>query len=220
MTPRAAKGISVKWLRENFNEKPPYEDRTYSSESIEKPVDYFFKYLPHDLWAKALVETNLFISKEVEAKKRKNPDHITYEQLMKYVALNIASGVYILPRTRMYWEDATGMKLFKDNLSRDDFLKIRNTLHFTNKSSTTDRLFKVRPLYEAIRARCRTHPVDTNVSIDERVIPFKGRINIKQYMRNKPYPWGVKMFILANQMGQVNILNVHSFYRIYVGLIQ
>jgi hypothetical protein len=35
---------------------------------------------------------------------------------------------------------------------------------------------------------------ETNLCIDEQMISFKGHINIKQYIKNKPTKWGIKLF--------------------------
>lgn len=35
-------------------------------------------------------------------------------------------------------------------------------------------------------------------SIDEAMIPFKGRLSFLQYMKSKPTKWGTKLFILAD----------------------
>ena len=34
--------------------------------------------------------------------------------------------------------------------------------------------------------------------MDEAMIPFKGRLSIKQYMKDKPTKWGIKVFVLAD----------------------
>ncbi len=36
------------------------------------------------------------------------------------------------------------------------------------------------------------------VTIDEAMIPFKGRLRFKQYMKDKPTKWGIKVFVLAD----------------------
>ena len=36
------------------------------------------------------------------------------------------------------------------------------------------------------------------VTIDEAVIPFKGCLTFKQYMKNKPTKWGIKVFTLSD----------------------
>lgn len=35
------------------------------------------------------------------------------------------------------------------------------------------------------------------------MVPFKGQLNIKQYVKNKPKKWGIKIFVLAGQSGLV-----------------
>ena len=34
--------------------------------------------------------------------------------------------------------------------------------------------------------------------IDEAMIPFKGCLGFKQYMRDKPVKWGIKVWVLAD----------------------
>jgi len=36
------------------------------------------------------------------------------------------------------------------------------------------------------------------VTVDKAMIPFKGRLNFKQYMKNKPTKWGIKVFVLCD----------------------
>ncbi|KAG0431551.1 hypothetical protein HPB47_021696 [Ixodes persulcatus] len=66
-----------------------------------------------------------------------------------------------------------------------------------------DKLWKVRPFLDSIRARCLDLQLEEEVSVDEQMIPFKGQLSIKQYMRGKPTPWGVKVFALCGRSGQL-----------------
>ena len=36
------------------------------------------------------------------------------------------------------------------------------------------------------------------LSVDGTIIPFKGRLSIKQYMKDKPTKWRIKAFVLAD----------------------
>ena len=36
------------------------------------------------------------------------------------------------------------------------------------------------------------------ISVDESVITFKGRVSFRQYLKGKPNPWGIKAFVLAD----------------------
>ncbi len=48
-------------------------------------------------------------------------------------------------------------------------------------------------------------------SIDEAMIPFKGRLGFKQYMKDKPTKWGIKVFVLADSHnGYVKTLQVYT----------
>ena len=49
------------------------------------------------------------------------------------------------------------------------------------------------------------------VSIDEAIIPFKGRLSFKQYIKNKPVKWGIKAFVLSDAInGYVYRLQVYT----------
>ncbi|KAI4464225.1 transposase is4 [Holotrichia oblita] len=90
-------------------------------------------------------------------------------------------------------------------MARDRFFKLRKHLHFVNvherPPENTDRLWKVRPLYDVLRNRMSELTLETALCVDEQMIPFKGRLNIKQYVKAKPNPWGFKLFALCGTSG-------------------
>ncbi len=45
--------------------------------------------------------------------------------------------------------------------------------------------------------------IETVTSVDQQMIPFKGQLGLKVYMKNKPKKWGVKIWTLAGQNGYV-----------------
>ncbi|XP_025407300.1 piggyBac transposable element-derived protein 3-like [Sipha flava] len=50
-------------------------------------------------------------------------------------------------------------------------------------------------------------PVERNLSVDEQMIPYKGHLQMKQYVKGKPCPWGIKAFLLCGESGMTyNIL--------------
>ena len=51
--------------------------------------------------------------------------------------------------------------------------------------------------------RCRELLAEENVCVDEQIVPFKGQLNIKQYLQNKPCKWGIKVFLLCGASGLV-----------------
>ncbi|KAJ6649681.1 PiggyBac transposable element-derived protein 4 [Pseudolycoriella hygida] len=62
-----------------------------------------------------------------------------------------------------------------------------------------DKLHKIKPIIELLNANSRKvyKPSDV-VTVDESMIPFKGRYCLKQYMPNKPVKWGYKVWCLCD----------------------
>ena len=60
-------------------------------------------------------------------------------------------------------------------------------------------LTKITTLNDYIRRNCRKlfQPYQ-NVAIDERMITNKGRYGFRQYIRDKPTKWGMKLWALAD----------------------
>lgn len=42
------------------------------------------------------------------------------------------------------------------------------------------------------------------------MVPFKGSLNVKQYVRNKPKPWGIKLFALCGNSGQMYDFTIYQ----------
>ncbi|KAL2082104.1 hypothetical protein ACEWY4_021922 [Coilia grayii] len=85
------------------------------------------------------------------------------------------------------------------------FFQLRTNLHVVNNnerpSDNTDVFYKVRPLYDSIRKRCLELQMEENLSIDEQIVPFRGKLSVLQYVKGKPEPWGVKVYFLCGKSG-------------------
>lgn len=69
-----------------------------------------------------------------------------------------------------------------------------------------DWLFKVRPLLDALKESFSKIEPEERHSIDEQMIPLKGRSSLKQYMKNKPHKCHYKVFTRAG-VNDVNGVN-------------
>ncbi|XP_050295117.1 piggyBac transposable element-derived protein 2-like [Anthonomus grandis grandis] len=104
------------------------------------------------------------------------------------------------PRIKLYWDHKLQIPLISNNITVNRFYKLRQHIHFVNiheKLDNSDRFWKVRPLYDAIRRRCLSLPLESKLCVDEQMVPFKGSLNVK----NKPKPWGIKIFALCGSSG-------------------
>lgn len=96
-------------------------------------------------------------------------------------------------------------------MSRNRFFTIRSNLHFVNNLEVSEevkasnKLWKVGPVMDAVRNQCLRieRSADTGYSIDEQMIPFSGRCAVKQFVKNKPRPVGLKNFVMTTSEGIV-----------------
>ena len=72
-------------------------------------------------------------------------------------------------------------------------------LHLNDSQVGYDNLYKVRPLLDAVVKNFQaSYTPSQNLSIDESMIGFKGRLAFLQYMPKKPHKWGMKAWVLAD----------------------
>ena len=72
-------------------------------------------------------------------------------------------------------------------------------LHIPEKAPLTNRIDKVSPLFGHLLARFQSiYYPHRELSIDETVNGFKGRVSFIQYCPLKPTKWGLKAFVLAD----------------------
>ena len=165
------------------------------------PCDYFKQYVPSEMLQLMTKMTNIY----AEQKAVKGYKHASISEIEALVGLHMAMGVLGLPRVRMYWSSSINIGLFRDTLSRDRFFQLRSNLHVVNNnerpSDNTDVFYKVRPLYDSIRKRCLELPLEEDLSIDEQIVPFRGKLSVLQYIKGKPEPWGVKVYFLCGKSG-------------------
>jgi hypothetical protein len=126
--------------------------------------------------------------------------------MQAYIALQIAMGINSKPELADYWSTywLTSNK-FSDVMSRNRYQLLNTFLHFNDNDQRVargqdgyDPLFKVRPLLDIIDARyLNAYAPDKELSINESMIKFKGRIFFRRYLPAKPTKWGIKTFALS-----------------------
>lgn len=169
---------------------------------LPSPIDYFYRYIPPEIIKELSEKTNMYI-----LQNNKNVKHVTEEEISTLIGLHLAMGALKFPRARMYWDRFLNVDLFQHML-QDRFFQIRNNVHIVNNLEVpvdnTDRFYKVRPIYNCIQRYCQSLEKEECLCVDEQMIPFVGRLNVKQYVKGKPNPWGIKVFMLCGKSGLVH----------------
>ena len=117
-----------------------------------------------------------------------------------------------LPFRRWYWSLNTRQDIVADSMTVNRFEEIFSLLHCNDNTMQKqrdeegyDRLFKIRPIIARLNDNFRKNAErETHVSVDEQIIPFKGRHSLKIYMVKKPKKWGYKLWVLAGTSGYVH----------------
>lgn len=196
----------IKWINKPFQE--PYINLTDLEpidcpSTIPQPYVYFTKYFDQKMFEDISFYTNLYAVQNNDFSfKSTSP-----LEIRSFIAIQMMMGVLKYPRIGMYWEQKFRVNIIADTMPRNRFYSIRQNIHIINNMDiardNTDKFVKIRPLFDALNNRCKQLPVERNLSVDEQIVPFKGQLVVKQYMKGKPNPWGIKIFLLCGQSGIV-----------------
>ena len=99
-------------------------------------------------------------------------------------------------------------------ISREKFTALMAMLHFVETEDVNDpnyKLRKVQSFIEYIKGKCKSlHQPRQNVATDERMVKSWHRSGIRQYIKDKPTKWGIKLWALADSSnGYTCDLNVY-----------
>ena len=87
-----------------------------------------------------------------------------------------------------------------DVMSRNKFETLLRHLHFVNNLGVTDetkkstKLWKLKPWLSSLRENFLKVSPEGFQSVDEIMVPFKGKSSLRQYMPAKPHKWGFKLW--------------------------
>ena len=71
-------------------------------------------------------------------------------------------------------------------------------------------MWKIQPWLTSLQGNLgKLCPTETQ-SVDEIMIAFKGRCKVKQYIRNKPHKWGIKMWARCSKDGVLHQFEVYQ----------
>ena len=174
-----------------------------------KAVDYF-QFFYSDTVFSELVK---FANDNAELKKRTEPQKnkgewkkLTVEEIKAYYGLLIMKDILRLDRDAHYWHTGAEHFLlstkFGGVMSRDRFFQIRRYLYFVDPKKDVDRgdkLHKIRYILDTVRRSFMDEYIPhKEVTVDEAMVPFKGRLGFKQFMKDKPVKFGIKLWVCAD----------------------
>lgn len=176
---------------------------------MKSPLQFFKMFIDDDLLDQFVVQSNNYAHE-----KDATVLNLTRSELEVYFGILLQMAIIQMPQYTIYWNTETRVPVVADAMSRNRFQQIKKYLHIVDNSTfdpaNPDKLFKIRPFVEALRANLLKLVPEEKNSIDEQVIPFKGRTPILQYIKNKPHKWGYKVFTRAGLSGIVYDFRVYE----------
>jgi hypothetical protein len=111
-------------------------------------------------------------------------------------------GLVQAPKIEHCWskKEIHNYSFIRYRMFSDKFQLLLNMLHF-NENEVVDqqnRLHKIHPLIDSVSQSCKSvYTPGSSVVIAESLIPFRGRVNIRQYIPGKVNKYEIKLFKLC-----------------------
>jgi len=175
------------------------------------PINIFHKFFTQEVYDLMVTQTNLYVKQCKVEKAEYLKEHpkarlnfwqdINEKDIKKFIGLIMVMGVHSNAEIKDNWSlDPFFFTKFSKVIPRDKFLLIQRYIHLAdNTSDDTSRLKKVNKFCNLLIKNWSTiYTPGPNIAVDESMIPFSGRLLIKQYLPLKPVKWGIKMYTLAD----------------------
>lgn len=169
-------------------------------DEAEKPIDFFNLFFTKDLLKIIKIMTN-----QHREKYASNIKPISVSEIKKYIGIKYFMSICVLPQYEMYWERGSGnfgQETVYNTLSRSRFEDIKT--HFS-VYKTDDSILKpgdstladnIIAFFNKVFSE-RFKP-GRDLSIDEGVCPFKGKLRFKTYNPMKPDRYGIKCYMICD----------------------
>ncbi|XP_064292998.1 piggyBac transposable element-derived protein 4-like [Plodia interpunctella] len=183
--------------------------------NVKSPLDYFFLFFNSHFINLILECTNKYGNKlkatatTPRARFRKWTD-VSVAEFKTFLGLLLLMGTIKLNRLTDYWSTHYLFRLcVRQFMSRDRFFLILRALNVQNNERTQS-IFKIKSLIDLFNDTIDSvyYPL-RELTIDESLILWKGRLRFRQYITGKAHRYGIKLYILADANGI--ILKIHVY---------
>lgn len=173
----------------------------------------YFEYFFDDSMLQLIVdETNMYAEQCLHSQKSKNHSkqrewHSTYKDEIRILfCIWIMQGIIKKPVEQWYWsnDEKVCTPFFRKLMSYRRYHNLKQYLHFSNnenydpKTHPNPKLNKIWPIYSKINELSKNAvTLEQDVSIDESLLLYKGRLAWKQYLPLKRARFGIKMYMLC-----------------------
>lgn len=187
-----------------------------------REMDFFNLIFPSTLFENIARETNKYAEIEQE-KNGVDPKwrSTTAAEIRAYVAIQIIMGIVVAPTQDLYFskDDLFRPTGINQRITRDRLDKLNQYFHVADTTGNPpkrqpghDKLAHIRPIMNVILEKSKSeYAPHMEVSVDEAMIAYTGRLGFKQYVPLKPTKRGIKVWMRADpNNGYVNQFQVYT----------
>ena len=185
------------------------------------PLGTFFLFFTTSIIQHIVQETNRYAAECMGQEKYETWQKVTADEITAFMGFMILMSIVHLPCIADYWkrDEICQYIPITRRISRNRFFEIQRYLHFVDNSILASpgtpeykKLGKIQPILDFMvdHFKCIFN-LHKDVSVDEAMIPFKGRSSIKQYLPMKPVKRGFKVWMVADAItGYVSNFEVYT----------
>lgn len=182
----------------------------------DEPYDWFRMLVDDEFLETIVTECNNYAVEVLSTSNGSNRSRITewkeltVKEFLVFLGLTLHTGTIKLPEIQDYWKkDRLLTTCFSNYMSRDRYLLIMRCLHFSKTwkegdEIPEDRLFKIKPVVDYFNNVMRkVYSPKKQLSLDESMVLWKGRLIFRQYLPNKRHKYGVKLYMVTEPDGLI-----------------
>lgn len=135
-------------------------------------------------------------------------------EMKTFFGLLFHMGTIRLNRIQDYWKThyLFNISPFATFMSRNRFLLILRSIHFEDmENQPRTQMGKILPLVNFFNDRMQVlYYPDKELSIDESMVLWRGRLKFRQYIKGKRHKFGIKLYILSEPNGLAQKIIVYA----------
>ena len=193
--------------------------------TMTKAVEFFYLFFTVDMIGNIVTHTNSYANEHIFSGTHQTyaqPDgsweDATADEIKRLIAILIYFGlVKVVGDVEKYWSKKT---LFhglwaRAFLSRKRFKALMALLHVVDPATEdkADKLRDVESFINYFKSRCLDlYQPRQNLAVDERMVKSRHRSGIRQFIKDKPTKWGIKLWVLADSSNGYTV-----DFNVYIG---
>lgn len=199
-----------------WSKEPSSEDRVHNiskdagsctnipvASAITKPVDAILLFL-RPIITLLVLYTNMEAKRVFIEKKFKTAwKSIDEEEMYAFIGLILTAGILQLSKETLtiLWSARYGPPVFRATMSHHRFKEIQRYMRFDDKSkrSIKDKFAPFREVFNLFNNLLVSFYIPgKNMTVDEQLIPYRGKCGFRQYNPKKPVKYGIKIWWLCD----------------------